>query len=419
MVTKLLKNLSGELMSDDNIESMVRADDRLLLITKARWIVIGIIFLCGLITAVAYANFKQFSELLELTRMPILIFLIMIAYNSFYHWGWHSIPRFWKTHISFLIKLQFFIDILAVTALIHYTGGISSWFWGLYIIFTLGLTYLIPSQKEVIKVGIFASLCYTLLIFLEYLYIIPTVKLTFIDSTVQHNINFVLIAWFWVNLTNICTALISTYMHGKEKTAVKEKIVTDGLTGLYNRRYFDHILNSEIARAERYGRIVSLLMIDIDDFKVFNDTFGHTAGDDLLKIISSVLKLNVRGGSTPFDIDVVCRYGGEEFSVILPETGEKGSLETAKRIREKLNEHINHAFITAERLRESVKNASSSSSKKGVTISIGVASFPLHAKTSSLLISKADEALYKAKNEGKNKTIVAKIWESSEEKVRN
>lgn len=156
---------------------------------------------------------------------------------------------------------------------------------------------------------------------------------------------------------------------------------TDGLTGLYNHTEFQHMLELEVQRAKRYGREFSLLMLDIDFFKNFNDTYGHQTGDDILKAISQNIKKEVRV------MDVSARYGGEEFAVILPETPLQFGVQVAERLCKTVSCRMFHI----------------QGSNVQVTLSIGVASFPADAKTSDDLIKKADQALYLAKNSGRNK----------------
>lgn len=157
---------------------------------------------------------------------------------------------------------------------------------------------------------------------------------------------------------------------------------TDGLTGLYNHRYFQGRLEEEITRAKRTESKLSLLMLDIDHFKSYNDQNGHPQGDEILKAIAEVLNRNVRS------IDIVSRYGGEEFAIILPEiTGE-------------------NALSVAERIRESVENTnffgSENQPNKRLTVSIGIAIYPVDAMSKEDLIKKADQALYQAKYQGRN-----------------
>jgi len=161
-----------------------------------------------------------------------------------------------------------------------------------------------------------------------------------------------------------------------------ELAIRDGLTGLYLRRFFLERLREEISRSLRSDLDCSFLMIDIDNFKSYNDNYGHVAGDIVLKVLSKVLE----GFS---DRGIVCRYGGEEFSMLLPETSKRKARIVAEDIRKTIKEEV----IDLRR------------TKTNVTVSIGVASFPQDAKVTDELILKADERLYKAKREGKDRVV--------------
>ena len=163
--------------------------------------------------------------------------------------------------------------------------------------------------------------------------------------------------------------------------------ITDRLTGLYNRAYFKHFLSLETKRSKRRRDLVSLLMIDLDDFKQFNDTLGHLVGDELLREFGDLLKNSSR------EVDFVARYGGEEFVVVLPYTDNRGALTYAENIRKRIEDHFFSCL--------------SSYAQKGPTVSIGAATFPCDASSVEELIHKADMALYRAKNEGKNRICLS------------
>jgi diguanylate cyclase (GGDEF)-like protein len=158
---------------------------------------------------------------------------------------------------------------------------------------------------------------------------------------------------------------------------------TDGMTSLYNFRYFSDMLRQEFDRAKRYKRSLSLIMMDVDFFKKYNDAHGHPRGDEVLRGVASIIKNNARA------LDTVARYGGEEFVVILPETGE------------------DMALVAAERFRKSVEEASfygAETQPSGrVTISLGVASIGNSVKDADTLVRNADTALYCAKKDGRNR----------------
>lgn len=172
----------------------------------------------------------------------------------------------------------------------------------------------------------------------------------------------------------------------REKEIYKELAILDSLTEVYNRRYFDDIIAREINRSKRYNHQLSLLIIDIDDFKKYNDTYGHPAGDGILKEIGKVLRKSSR------NVDFVFRYGGEEFTILLPETGKYGGSVAASRFL---------SVITTIKISDP-----ESIFQRRITVSIGLASVPDDALTKDDLILKADSALYQAKKLGKNRVCL-------------
>jgi len=153
--------------------------------------------------------------------------------------------------------------------------------------------------------------------------------------------------------------------------------IRDELTGLYNYRYFKELLNFECSQSMYQSGRFTLLMMDIDNFKSYNDTQGHPAGDELLRNLAKLIKESVR------EIDAACRYGGEEFVVILPITDKKGSESIAKNLLTLVNLYLPR------------------------TLSIGIATYPDDAQDPNGLVAKADKALYQAKRTGKNKYCLA------------
>jgi diguanylate cyclase (GGDEF)-like protein len=163
----------------------------------------------------------------------------------------------------------------------------------------------------------------------------------------------------------------------------------DGLTGVWNRSYFNQRFGEEISAAQRYARTVALVMLDLDDFKALNDSFGHPFGDKVLEVVGEILHTCLRTTDAP------CRFGGEEFALILTETDEPGAVVTAERIRQQIAQY---AFRPKERHVQ-------------VTASFGVASSALYERPSlsvSRLVTAADDALYRAKQDGRNRVCVAK-----------
>jgi diguanylate cyclase (GGDEF)-like protein len=168
----------------------------------------------------------------------------------------------------------------------------------------------------------------------------------------------------------------------------RELAITDPLTGLHNRRYLWELLGRELLKARRNRTPVAAILADIDHFKRFNDTWGHEAGDLVLKRVADVIREHVRGS------DIGCRYGGEELAVVLPETALEVAVERAERIRRGI---------------EALRLAHGGKLLDPVSASFGVAIFPQHADNGEALLRAADAALYEAKRAGRNRVVVSQI----------
>ena len=169
---------------------------------------------------------------------------------------------------------------------------------------------------------------------------------------------------------------------GRQNRRLEHLATRDGLTGLYNHRYLREAFEVELSRCRRYGRVLSIVFADIDYFKEYNDTHGHLAGDTLLSTLGEVIS-SVSRQST-----IVARYGGEEFVLLAPETDHAGALHYAEKIRSVVE---SHPFDDCE-----------SVSSGRITLSMGVATFPEHGADADSLIKYADDALYRAKENGRN-----------------
>jgi len=174
-------------------------------------------------------------------------------------------------------------------------------------------------------------------------------------------------------------AIYNARLHSKTKLMA----ITDFLTGLYNHRYFQQILTQELGRATRYEKVLSMIILDIDNFKSFNDRYGHAVGDKVLVAIGEIINRSLR------KVDYAFRYGGEEFVILLPETP------------------LENAILTVERIREKIANDASNSVPEAhgsrVTVSAGVACFPENGSRREDLFALMDSYLYKAKSMGKNR----------------
>lgn len=186
-----------------------------------------------------------------------------------------------------------------------------------------------------------------------------------------------------LNMLSILASFAAMAIHNATlHKRTKLMAITDSLTGLHNHRYFKQYFKQEMGRAKRYHKPFSIIMMDVDDFKSYNDSFGHATGDKLLATMGELILQTIRG------VDVAFRYGGEEFIVLLPET------------------RLDKAVMAAERLREAIQSGTAGklagSATRGVTVSVGVASFPENADKMDELFNIVDALLYRAKRCGKN-----------------
>jgi diguanylate cyclase (GGDEF)-like protein len=186
------------------------------------------------------------------------------------------------------------------------------------------------------------------------------------------------------SLLNFATQAGLVMEYARLHDRVKTLSVTDELTGLFNRRYFDQNIPRELLRCQRYERECSLLYVDMDHFKHVNDTYGHAAGDEVLKFVALMLRGAVR------NIDTIYRLGGDEFAIVLPETGPRDAIGVAQRL-------VYRLASTPPPL-EVMKKAGES-----VTLSVGLASYPKDGLNSDELMAKADSYLYRAKSSGRNR----------------
>ena len=185
----------------------------------------------------------------------------------------------------------------------------------------------------------------------------------------------------------VVKARVRTHLQLKQRTDMLEKMsMVDGLTGIANRRSFDQRLEHEWGRGKRNGNHISLIMIDIDNFKAYNDNYGHGAGDECLRLVANAIQSSLSRSA-----DFVGRYGGEEFVVLLPDCKEDGALKVSENIRRKVEElNIIHEF---------------SGTADHVTISLGFKSMRCEGNGRAELLHKADQAMYSAKKNGRNKVV--------------
>jgi diguanylate cyclase (GGDEF)-like protein len=400
-----LKYISTDVPTTDELELLNESRVRISQVIRARWIILGILAAYGVVPYVIFQHYSiDLSSISTLQCVfPVLAWCAMATYNAFFLYSYQ-----WFANIRPLNQIQLLLDLLFVTVVIHYSGGAVSWFWPMYLVVTLESVLVMEKYSDTFAFALGASLAYGGLLQFEYYGIVPPVSMPFENLSLQQTLPYGVTKWAWVTMTNMSVAAIGVYLmktirHREEE--LKKLVIKDNLTALYNRAYFFYRLNSEIQRAKRYNRALSLLITDMDNFKQFNDRYGHLVGDQLLRVLASTIRSNIRysGGKPSYELDIPCRYGGDEFAIILPETNTAQATVVAERLRKEINVKCGHEMMAP------IQAATGSLPLEvpDVTVSVGVASFPDHASMTEALVKAADDAMYVSKRSEKNKVVVS------------
>jgi GGDEF domain-containing protein len=396
---------SGEIPTMEELEMLKDARERAALVIRARWILLGILAVYGLALIVFYQHAS--ADVGRITPVhgivAILAFATVAAYNAWYLYSYH-----WFSRIRSIHAVQLLIDLVFITLVVHYSGGAVSWFWSMYMVLTLEAALIMEKRSDTYAIALAGALAYGGLLTFEYYGILSPVPMPFENNALQGSFSYAMIKWAWVSITNFCVAFVGAFLMDtvrRREARLRDLVVKDPLTGLYNRRFFFYRLNSEIMRAKRYGRPLSLLLLDVDDFKALNDLHGHLAGDKMLQELARKISGMIRRSDSkpPYEVDIACRYGGEEFAIVLPEA--MSSQGPSIPGREPGGGELKGAVVVAERIRRRIEE--SRFRGLGMTVSIGVCSYPDHGTDFEALIRAADDALYEAKKSGKNRVVVA------------
>jgi len=400
-----LKFISTDAPTTDELELLNESKARVAQIIRARWIILGILLAYGIVPYVIFHYYSIDISSVNTVQFvfPVIAWCAMATYNAFFLYSYQ-----WFANIRPLNQIQLLLDLLFVTIVIHYSGGAVSWFWPMYLVVTLESVLLMEKSSDTFAFALGGSLAYGGLLQFEFYGILPPVSMPFENLSLQQTLPYEIAKWAWVTMNNMGVAAIGAYLmktirHREEE--LKKLVIRDNLTSLYNRAYFFYRLHSEIRRAKRYNRSLSLLIIDLDNFKQFNDRYGHLVGDQLLRVMSSTIRSNIRCGSgkLSYELDIPCRYGGDEFAIIVPETTSLQTTVIAERLRKEIGVKCGHGMMAH------IQAATGSLPLEvpDVTVSVGVASFPEHASETEALVKAADDAMYVSKRSEKNKVVVS------------
>ena len=349
-------------MSEDQQEQVqnIKQDELTRLIkrvTEIEWLLVVLVIL--------YVKMSGFS-LQDRPGILIALGSFTLFVLIFHYSGMLKITNKWKITVDTWAMITF------ITVILWHTGKIESPLLGLYIFVIIAAAITLGEKTAFLEVWLISTIC----LFLSFT---PAAlaKLTLIKLSGP----LIMMFPFWL------TAYVTIRLANETKRA-KEQIehlsYTDYLTGLYNMRMFRVLMEQEILRSSRFKNIFSIMIIDADNLKTINDSFGHLTGDEMIKLFAHTIKANLKV------TDIVARYGGDEFIALLPATD------------------ASQALITAERLRTVVAKTSCNVDGQNIqiTASIGIAEYPGHGTLTDELLNSADKALLQSKGTGKNRSTV-------------
>lgn len=290
---------------------------------------------------------------------------VIVIYNG-------TVTAYLLNNIKKFTPLIIYLDIIMLMLLILFSGGIISDLY-VFIFFIIGFCGIYNDRAQTIKTGVASTVLYTVTCIFANNFFMTGINYT---TLVVRDMLF-LMATFSISGFNYELKKYDE-MHKKEFRLAR----TDKLTGLANRHYFDQKLREEVDYVLGKGTVLNILLFDLDNFKGFNDTYGHTSGDKLLILFSDIIRQCVRNSDIPI------RYGGEEFMILIKDL----DIILAKSVGDRIRKQLEKQRVYLGQQDE----------KRKVTVSCGVAQFPTHSANIKEVIEKADQALYRAKEIGKN-----------------
>jgi diguanylate cyclase (GGDEF)-like protein len=379
-----------------DIEALGDNVRRVGMVIRFRWVMVAALAVFSLLAAGAYTLESAIPRdaLIDHMVVPALALVFVLAYNTYYQLTYRHLGN-----IAFLNHAQLLFDVLVISVLIHYSGGVYSWFHAMYALIVLEAAFIFPRPRDTWLVAGWAMLSYGVVLGLEYLGLIPHVAMPLVSSGLQSEPAYLFVRYAWTTTVIVGTSVLAQMMMSilrRRETELYEEAGIDETTGLRGRRHFQDRLTAELQRARCYDRRLAVLVFDIDRFGEFNATFGIEAGNEMLRAVGECLVGHARtcADSPVSELNTVSRYGGEEFAIVMPEPPDDwaGGADGPSSVR--------HA---AESLRMAVGDLRVRD--MGVTVSVGVALFPADGRTSGDLLAAADQALFAALASGGNRVV--------------
>lgn len=383
-----------EALAVARFERLAAATERIALVVRARWLIIGALLAFAAATLTFYAFSQPLALVAAYVVLPALAVVFVAGYNAFFQLTYRRLARFrWAAHAQILL------DILVATVLIHFSGGVNSWFWSMYLLFTIEAAFVLEDKNDTWLVGAFGSLAYGALLVAEYYGVIAPSKMPFVGTGLSHNFTYVMVLWSWVVVMNVCVALIgiaAARAQEERRVALEAAVVFDAGTGLYDRAHFLRLVRGEVERAKRYRRCLALVLLAIDDLDGYVQTFGYEDSQALLRLVADVVVGGLRQGrgADAYDLDTTARIEAGMLGILAPETG------------------VDDAVSVAERLREAVDAVCTprpgSGARRPVTVSIGIAAYPADATDPDGLLSAARRSLDAAVQSGGDRVVASR-----------
>lgn len=390
MLVRRMAVTTREQPTQQDIEALRANTRRVGLVIKVRWSLVAALAVFSMLGGAAYTFEVPLLRLASIMAAPALALAFVAAYNTFYQLNYRRLGN-----VAVLNQLQLLLDVLVVTVLVYFSGGVYSWFHAMYLLFILEAAFILPQRRHVWLIAGAAMAAYGAILLGEFFDILPHIEVPFVASGLQHEPVYVFVRLLWGATIMSGTATVASLLVGDARRRERELAagsIIDATTGLYNRAYFHQTLAAEYERAKRHGRTVTLILIDVDSLDTINRTFGHDAGDRMLQGVARAVR-EAAADEEVGEARPVFRIGGEEFAVLLPEilVSCEHVRECGRRIGDAIRERVGATRID----------------DMSVTVSVGLAAFPGDAATVTSLINAADNALSEATASGGNRVISA------------
>ncbi|HET6498629.1 MAG TPA: GGDEF domain-containing protein [Coriobacteriia bacterium] len=378
-----------------DIEALQANIERVGLVIRVRWALVAVLSVFTLVGASIYGTEVPWSQLAPNIVVPAAAIAFVCLYNAYYHLTYRRLGN-----VAFLNHAQLLFDIIVVTVLVYYSGGVNSWFYAMYGLFILEAAFILPRVRDTWIVAVFSMLAYAVVLWGEFFGLIRHVEIPFTFGELHLNQTYVSVRYLWQVTMLGGVALVATVMTSTmraREAQLAELSVIDERTGLYDRKHFLRTLAAEAVRAEREARPFAVILADIDDMTRFNRVYGVERADRMIQTVAERLEAALKAccGHGTYGANVLSRYGGEEFAVLLLEGAAGGAPGPTD------------AEAVAEALRRAVEDARVAGG--GVTVSVGVACYPANGPTADALLAAADEALHLAQAAGGNRVRRAEV----------